>query len=185
MPHPLTLLGIAISLAMDALAVSISTAVFLGDVSKRQAFRIYFHFGLFQAIYPVIGWLAGHTVSTHLLGWNKKIAFALLLFVGIKMIWDSFIKQKDKENNRKDPSKGILLLALSTSVSIDALAVGISFSLIGMNILLPALVIGIVTGLISFLGIQFGKVLGQHFGEKVSILGGLVLIIIAFKLLLS
>ncbi|NOY23317.1 MAG: manganese efflux pump [Acidobacteria bacterium] len=182
MPHLLTLLAISVSLAMDALAVSISTAVFLGDVSKRQAFRIYFHFGLFQALYPAIGWLAGHSISAHLLKWNKVIAFVLLLGVGIKMIWDAIVERKEMQ--RKDPTRGMLLLALSTSVSIDALAVGVSFSLLGMTIVLPAVIIGVVTGIISYLGIQFGKVLGQRFGQKVSIAGGLVLIAIALKILL-
>ncbi|RLE18554.1 MAG: manganese efflux pump [Acidobacteria bacterium] len=182
MPHFLSLLGISLSLAMDALAVSISTAVFLGDVSKRQGFRIYFHFGLFQALYPVIGWLAGHTISAHLLKWNKAIAFILLLGVGIKMIWDAIAE--GEETQRKDPTRGILLLALSTSVSIDALAVGVSFSLLGMTIVLPAVIIGVVTGIISYLGIQFGKILGQGFGQKMSIAGGLVLIAIALKILL-
>ena len=120
MPNLLTLLAISVSLAMDALAVSISTSVFLGDISKRQAFRIYFHFGLFQALYPVIGWLAGNTISAHLLGWNKIIAFVLLLGVGIKMIWDAVLE--GEETQQKDPTRGILLMALSTSVSIDALA---------------------------------------------------------------
>ncbi len=183
MPHLLTLLGISVSLAMDALAVSISTTVFLGDVSKRQAFRIYFHFGLFQALYPIIGWLAGNSISAHLLGWNKIIAFFLLLGVGIKMIWDTIMESK--ETTRKDPTHGLLLMALSTSVSIDALAVGVSFSLLGMAIILPAVIIGIVTGIISFFGIQFGKALGQRFGRKVSIIGGLVLIAIALKILIS
>ncbi|NOZ12539.1 MAG: manganese efflux pump [Acidobacteria bacterium] len=181
MPHFLTLLAISLSLAMDALAVSVSTAVFLGDVSRRQAFRIYFHFGLFQAIYPVIGWLAGRSVSTHLLGWNKIIAFILLLGVGFKMIWDAV--NESEKTTRKDPTRGIVLLALSTSVSIDALAVGVSFSLIGMTIIFPAIVIGIVTGIISFVGIQFGKNLGQRFGQKASVIGGLVLIGIAIKIL--
>ena len=182
MPHLLTLLFISVSLAMDALAVSISTAIFLGDVSKRQAFRIYFHFGLFQALYPVIGWLAGHTISAYLLGWNKAIAFALLLGVGIKMIWDTMAEKEGL--HRKDPTRGLVLMALSTSVSIDALAVGVSFSLLGMTIILPAIIIGIVTGIMSYLGIHFGKTLGQRFGKKVSIIGGLVLIAIALKILI-
>ncbi len=182
MPNILILLAISVSLAMDALAVSISTSVFLGDISKRQAFRIYFHFGLFQALYPVIGWLAGNTINAHLLGWNKIVAFILLLGVGIKMIWDTVIT--GEETQRKDPTRGLLLMALSTSVSIDALAVGVSFSLLGMSIILPAIIIGIVTGIISYLGIQFGKRLGQRFGQKVSIAGGFVLIAIALKILL-
>ena len=182
MPSTLILLGIALSLAMDALAVSISTAVILGNVSRRQAFRIYFHFGLFQALYPVIGWLAGHSISAHLLGWNKIIAFILLLGVGIKMIWDAVTENESKP--QKDPTKGIVLLALSTSVSIDALAVGVSFSLLGMAIVLPAVIIGIVTGILSFLGIHFGKALGQKLGEKTAIIGGIVLIAIALKILL-
>ena len=182
MPDLITLLALSVSLAMDALAVSIVTAVFLGNVSKRQAFRIYFHFGLFQALYPVIGWLAGRTISTHLLGWNKIIVFVLLLGVGIKMIRDTMVEKE--ESHRKDPTKGIVLMALSTSVSIDALAVGVSFSLLGMAIILPAVIIGIVTGIISYLGIQFGKGLGQQFGRKMSVLGGLVLIAIALKILI-
>ncbi len=179
MTQLLTLPGIAISLAMDALAVSIAIAIFLGETDNRQAFRVYFHFGLFQALFPVLGWLLGNTVNEQLLGYNRYVALGLLAFVGIRMIMEGI---GEPEKVVKDPTKGLTMILLATSVSIDALAVGVSFSLLGLRIIYPAILIGLVTGALSYAGIQFGKRLGSRFGSRVSIAGGVVLLLIGLKI---
>lgn len=179
----LTILTIALSLAMDALAVSVSAGIYLRDASRMQAFRIYFHFGLFQGLFPILGWIMGHSVSPYFLGYNKYIAFGLLLYVGIHMIIEA-LGEGDGQF-RTDPTRGLTLVMLATSVSIDAMAVGISFSLLGLTVVYPALIIGLVTGLVSMAGVKFGTRLGRRFGDRVSVLGGIVLIMIGLKILLS
>ena len=181
MHDPIALFGIALSLAMDALAVSVTIGIFLGEASRRQAFRVYFHFGLFQALFPVLGWWLGNTVSEQFLGYNQYIAFGLLLFVGGHMIVEGI---GDHGEVTRDPTRGLTMVMLATSVSIDAFAVGVSFSLLGMTIITPALIIGLVTALLSYLGVHFGTRLGSRFGTRVSIAGGIVLILIGLKILL-
>jgi len=180
-----TILAIAISLAMDALAVSVSVGMILGRASRRQAFRIYFHFGLFQALFPVLGWMLGTVVSRHLLSWNRIIAFLLLALIGARMIREGLAPGEPEPGiARQDPTRGWTMVGLSTGVSIDALAVGISFSLLGVSIAWPAVVIGLVTGTLSFAGIRFGSRIGNRFGSRVAIVGGVILLLIGGKILL-
>ncbi|UCD94509.1 MAG: manganese efflux pump, partial [Candidatus Zixiibacteriota bacterium] len=108
-----TLVTIAVGLAMDAFAVAIASSVLIGKVTKRQIFRFSFHFGLFQAMMPVLGWLAGRTVQQYIKNWDHWIAFGLLAFIGVKAIYEALIDKKDTRRARNDPSKGMSLVILS------------------------------------------------------------------------
>jgi putative Mn2+ efflux pump MntP len=173
---------IALSMAMDAFAVSLGSGVKIGS-GPRPVFRIAFHFGLFQAILPILGWLFGNTIEPYVRGFDHWVAFALLAFVGIRMIRSGL--SKSEEENPKDPSRGWTMVMLSVAVSIDALAVGLSLGLLGVNIWTPALIIGLVTGALSLLGLRVGNEVGKRYGKPVEILGGLVLIGIGIRIVMS
>ena len=173
---------IALSMAMDAFAVSLGSGVKIGP-GPRPVFRIAFHFGLFQALLPVIGWLFGSTIEPYIKNIDHWVAFGLLAFVGIRMIRSGFIK--DNEVTTKDPSRGLTMVMLSIAVSIDALAVGLSLGLLGIAIWTPALVIGLVTGALSLIGLRVGNGFGKRYGKPVEVLGGLVLIGIGVRIVVS
>ncbi len=180
----INILAIAVALAMDAFAVAIATGVALKTVSPRQAFRLSWHFGLFQAIMPIIGWFGGETVYAFIQHYDHWVAFGLLAFVGGHMIREAFEPEHHREE-RKDPTKGMRLVMLSVATSIDALAIGFSMSMIGMRVFFPALIIGIVALLFTLVGLYVGARVGSgtrvaHYAE---IAGGVVLILIGLNLL--
>lgn len=176
----LTLFGIALALAMDAFAVALGAGVTLQRLTGRHIFRLSFHFGLFQALMPVIGWLAGLTLVQWISAWDHWIAFALLSFVGSRMIREAFHEEKPVGT---DPTRGLTMVLLSIATSIDALAVGFSLSLLGVSIWLPAVVIGLVAGALTVAGMLLGDRIGRRWGSRVEIFGGLVLILIGVKIL--
>jgi len=182
MNTPETLL-IAIGLAMDAFAVSIAAGTSGKLSGKRATFRLSFHFGLFQAMMPVIGWFAGIYIANLISAVDHWVAFGLLLFVGIRMIISSI--QPDTETFAKDPSKGASLVILSVATSIDALAVGLSLAMIRVNIWYPCVIIGLVTALLSVIGIRAGKFFGKKLGPRMEFIGGVILILIGVKILLT
>ena len=178
----LELVTIAVALAMDAFAVSIATGVSLKSVSPRQTFRLSWHFGLFQALMPILGWLMGGTVRSYIEAYDHWIAFVLLAYIGYKMIREAF----DHEDEAKgDPTKGMRLIILSVATSIDALAVGLSLSMLGISVWWPALVIGVVALLFTMAGLHLGKtvVRAKSIGKYAELLGGAVLIGIGLKIL--
>lgn len=180
----ITLIFIAVGLAMDAFAVSIASSAIIGKVNKRQVFRLSFHFGLFQAMMPMIGWLAGRSVNEYIAAWDHWIAFGLLTLIGAKAIYESRHHDESGHNNhRGDPSKGFSLVMLSTATSIDALAVGLSFAVLDVAIWYPCLIIGVVTAALSLIGVMLGSRLGHKFGRKIEVAGGLVLFAIGLKIL--
>jgi manganese efflux pump family protein len=176
--------AIAVALAMDAFAVAIVTGLSLKDVSLRQTFRLSWHFGLFQALMPIIGWSAGISIRIYIEKYDHWIAFGLLAFVGINMIREAFRHDKDEEQ-KKDPTKGMMLVMLSVATSIDALAVGLSLSMINISIWTPALIIGIVAGMFTIIGLQIGKKIGS--AVRLSIyagtIGGIILFAIGLNIL--
>ena len=178
----ITIFLIALSMAMDAFAVSLGSGVKIGP-GPRPLFRIAFHFGLFQAVMPVVGWLFGNTIEPYIKNYDHWVAFGLLVFVGLRMIRSGL--SKDEEETLKDPSRGMTMVMLSIAVSIDALAIGLSLSLLGITIWTPALVIGLVTGALSLIGLRVGNGFGQKYGKPVEMLGGLVLIGIGIRIVLS
>ena len=173
------IIGIAFGLAMDAFAVAIAASVALKEVTGRQTFRLAFHFGLFQALMPVVGWLAGSTLTRWVEAWSHWIAFGLLLFVGGKMIWEAV-----RGGERKgDPTKGLTMVSLSVATSIDALVVGVSFAMLDVTIWWPCLIIGVVAAGMTVVGLKIGSKLGQRFGSRMEVLGGLVLVAIGVRVL--
>ncbi|UCD65466.1 MAG: manganese efflux pump [Deltaproteobacteria bacterium] len=180
----LTILLIALALAVDAFAVALAAGVSLCQVSGRQTFRLAFHFGLFQAMMNIIGWAAGLTVRTFLEGIDHWLAFGLLALVAAKMIKDS-IAGREAEAEKVDPTKGYTLVMLSVATSIDSLAVGLSFSVLNVSIWLPAAIIGIIATLMTVIGLKLGCLLGtaSRIGARAEIIGGLVLLGIGFNIL--
>ncbi|MCK4886305.1 MAG: manganese efflux pump [Planctomycetes bacterium] len=177
----LTILIIAAALAMDAFSVSIATGAAYKKTGNLNALKMAFFFGAFQAVMPIIGWLAGLSFRKYIESFDHWIAFALLAAVGGKMIYEAiFTKQKQQKNN---PMTLTLLLVLSIATSIDALAVGITFSLIAESIAKAVIVIGLVTFAFSYIGVFIGEKLGHFFENKMEIAGGLMLLAIGIKIL--
>ena len=180
----LTVLLIALALAVDAFAVALASGVSLCQVNRRQTFRLAFHFGLFQAMMNIIGWAAGLTVRTLLESIDHWLAFALLALVAAKMIKDS-IAGREEEAQKVDPTRGFTLVMLSVATSIDSLAVGLSFSVLNVSIWMPAVIIGLVATLMTIIGLRLGCLLGaaSRIGARAEIAGGLVLLGIGFNIL--
>jgi putative Mn2+ efflux pump MntP len=177
----LTLLLISFSLSMDAFAVSVSCGICGRPRKWGLIARVGLYFGGFQALMPVLGWLAGTRLKGPIASVDHWVAFGLLALIGVKMIHESFaIGVK-----RFDPRKHRVLLMLAVATSIDALAVGLSFALLGKGILVPALVIGTVTFCVSCAGVMIGDRVGSTFEKAAEILGGLILIGIGLKILLE
>jgi putative Mn2+ efflux pump MntP len=180
----LTLIGIAVGLAMDAFAVSIAVGLSLKHVSLRQTFRLAYHFGLFQALMPIIGWLAGRSIERWIGPVDHWIAFVLLGAIGGRMIYEA-LSEDAEDVERKDPTKGASLVVLSVATSIDALAVGLSLALLGVEIWYPALVIGLVAFTFTVVGLHLGRRFGTLLGRRVEIVGGVVLIAIGVRILVE
>lgn len=149
------IIAIAIALAMDAFAVSIAAGIKLGKVDLRQNFRLAWHFGFFQAAMPVLGWTAGLTIRQQIERYDHWVAFALLVFVAQGMVREAF-KKEHGSNSPKDPTKGATMVMLSLATSLDALAVGLSLSMINVSIWTPSLIIGIVAGAFTTVGLHLG-----------------------------
>ncbi len=182
------MLVIAIGLAMDAFAVAVGAGAGRRVAGRRGAFRIAFHFGLFQALMPITGWLLGREIAPLIQAFDHWIAMALLGAIGGKMIVQS-LRDADEDrpqaepSREGDPSRGWSLVALSVATSIDALAVGLTLALIGIDVWQPAVVIGVVTGGLSLLGLQLGRRFGERFGRLTEAFGGALLIAIGLRIL--
>jgi manganese efflux pump family protein len=170
-----SLLAVAVALAMDAFAVAVVAGSTVHPLTWRHVFRLSFHFGLFQALMPLLGWAGGVAVHRFLAPVDHWIAFALLAGVGGSMVIGA---RREEERASVDPTSGWTLVGLSVATSIDALAVGLSLALVGSPILLPAAVIGIVALLFTATGMLLGRRIGRRWGKRVVILGGVVLIAI-------
>jgi len=175
--NPLILFGIALGLAMDAFSVAIGVSVGLGGASPRQTFRLAWHFGLFQALMPVVGWAAGSSIRPWIESWDHWLAFVLLASVGSRMIYEA-LRSDGTEFVRSDPTRGWSLVVLSIATSIDALAVGLSFAALRVEVWFPAAVIGLTAGAMTLLGTLGGRALGARFGSRMAVIGGVVLIAI-------
>jgi putative Mn2+ efflux pump MntP len=180
----ITLVLIAIGLAMDALAVAVAVSILLRTVSTRQIFRLTFHFGLFQFLMPILGWLGGRSIYHFIVDWDHWVAFGLLVLVGSKAIREALTAREERDD-RRDPTRGLSLVFLSLATSIDALAVGLSFAVLRVDIWYASVVIGCVASAFTMTGMLAGSRLGRRFGQRVEILGGLVLIGIGIKILVQ
>lgn len=154
-------------------------------ISRRQMLRTSFSFGFFQFLMPVLGWGAGRTFVDKISAYDHWIAFALLSFVGGKALIESLRKSKTADNVADDISKGKTLIALSLATSIDALAVGVSLAALKVNIMSTSFVIGIVTFAVTAGGFAIGRRAGHLLGKRAKVAGGIVLIGIGLRILLS
>lgn len=174
---------IAFGLAMDAFAVSITSGFTIRRLRVNNALKIAVFFGLFQAIMPLLGWLAGLSLRDFISGIDHWVALGLLSFIGCKMIYESIKRAPDE--TKINPLNIYVLLILSLTTSIDALAVGVSFAFLKVSIITPIIVIGAITFLLSFLGVFIGNSFGHFFEKKIEIVGGLVLIGIGIKMVVE
>ncbi|WP_027390353.1 manganese efflux pump MntP family protein [Chrysiogenes arsenatis] len=183
-----TVFLIAVGLAMDAFAVSITTGFTARCFQIKYALRVALLFGGFQAIMPIIGYLAGLNFRESISSYSHWVAFFLLAAIGTKMIWESWQKTNDDSCPVTDEAKFhslFRLFALAIATSIDALAVGVGISLLNVDIFYPAIVIGIVTFIMSIAGVYLGNRFGHSGENRMEFIGGLILIAIGFKILLE
>jgi putative Mn2+ efflux pump MntP len=184
----LDIILLAVSLAMDCFTVSIVSGAILRRWQGGIIFRIAVLFGLFQALMPLIGWTAMRLFAAHVEAYGHWIAFAMLLFIGGRMIWESLHGSGDEPSFRPEKLSTQLLLAVATSI--DALAVGVSMAVIGYDtlhsLLLPLVIIGLVSLLFAllghWLGIRFGRAASSRFSPE--LFGGIILVAIGLKVLL-
>ena len=181
--HLLTIIALAFGLAMDAFAVAIGVGLTLPKLSFRVIFRLSFHFGFFQFLMPIVGYLAGLTVQKWLAPYDHWLALILLSLIGSKMIYESF--RNDPTPTKTDPTRGLSLIVLSVATSIDALAVGLSMAFLSAEIWLAAVIIGIVAAAMTIIGMFLGRRLGKLFSRKMELIGGLILIAIGIKIVIE
>lgn len=170
---------IAIGVSMDAFAVAIGKGLNMKKIDYKWSLTIALFFGVFQALMPLIGWFLGGQFSNYINGYDHWIALILLAIIGGKMIYESRDKDcemKCKQNNLKE------LVVLSIATSIDALAVGLAFAIMDIDIYLSSLVIGIITFSLSFIGVIIGNKVGCKFKSSAEVFGGVILIFIGFKI---
>ncbi len=180
---PVSVVAIAFGLAMDAFAVAVASSAALGKVTLRQVARLAFFFGIFQALMPIVGWLAGIGVEEWVSAWDHWVAFALLSAIGVKAIVMSF--RGEGQAPKRDPTRGVTLVVLSLATSMDALAVGFSFAMIEVSVWYPVAVIGLVAAGMTVAGMLLGCRLGARLGRRAELVGGLVLIAIGVKILVN
>ncbi|HOQ89487.1 MAG TPA: manganese efflux pump MntP family protein [Candidatus Hydrogenedentes bacterium] len=188
----LEITGLAVGLAMDATAVGAVVGAGIKKLSGHHLFRLSFHFGLFQAMMPVLGWLAGAGAEEWLAPYDHWVAFMLLGAIGGKGLtgawkeWRAGGSSGEKDSRwQTDPTRGWSLVALSLATSLDAFAVGVTFGIIGVNVFFPAIIIGAITGAMTFSSMLFGRWLGRRFGLATQVAGGVILILIGLKILLE
>jgi putative Mn2+ efflux pump MntP len=179
----LTSIFIGIGLAMDAFTVSLGIGTGGQANDQRAKFRLAFHFGFFQMAMTVVGWFAGTSIVDLIEAFDHWVAMGLLAYVGVDMIRSGL--NPERESYGSDPSKGKLLVLLSVATSIDAMAVGLSMALLKTPWLVPAIIIGVVTWGLSSFGLLAGDRLGQRFGKRMEIFGGVILIGIGLRVLVT
>ncbi len=179
------LFALAVALALDAFAVAVCSGCALKQVRVSHFLRLSLTFGFFQFLMPVIGWTLGLTVRDIIESWDHWIAFLLLLWIGGNMLRSGLGSGEEHADNETDPTTGSRLFMLAIATSLDALAVGLSFSLLKMSVWGPAILIGVVCAVITALGVWAGKMLANAaaIGKRAEILGGCVLIGIGIKIL--
>jgi len=168
---------------MDCFAVSLGIGTNGIKKTARMVLRLAFHFGLFQGGMTFIGWLAGRQVADLISRFDHWVAFLLLFWVGGRMIIGSI--KKEDECQKSDPTRGGSLVMLSIATSIDALAVGLSLAIIDGSILVSSSIVGVTSFILSVAGYLLGDRLGCRFGKRMEFLGGLILIGIGIRVLLS
>ena len=179
----LLLLIIAVGLAMDVLAVSLGVGSSGRARGWRPMLRLAFHFGLFQGGMTALGWLLGEAVVASIAGWDHWVAMALLAFVGVRMIREGLSPERVAQ--AIDPTRGGMLVVVCLATSIDAFTVGLGLAMLGVDVLQAALTIGLVSLVLGIAGLKLGGYMGTRFGSCMEILGGLVLIFIGLRIVLT
>ena len=179
----LNLSGIAVGLAMDAFAVSIAAGLTISGVTVRHVFRIAFHFGLFQFMMPLVGWLVGSMMSSYFVAYGQWLAFGLLSIIGVKMLVNA--RSDTRRTAKVDPSRGWMLVGLSAATSVDALAVGLGMAFLQVSVWLPCVVIGLVAALFSAVGIALAGRLILRWRCAADLVGGCILILIGVRIAMS
>jgi putative Mn2+ efflux pump MntP len=179
----ITITAIAVGLAMDAFAVSVVSGVVYERLHVGHVFRMAVFFGGFQAFMPLIGFLAAKSFAGYISGYDHWVAFAILMGVGVKMIYES--REFDPLEKSVNPANMWVLLMLSVATSIDALAVGITLSLVAGAVIKAVIIIGVVTFVLSYAGVYIGRRFRHFFERKVEVFGGLVLIGLGVKILVE
>ncbi len=175
---------IACGLAMDATAVCLGAGATGRARGRRAAFRLVFHFGLFQMLMPLAGWLLGRGLVGVFRQVDHWLAFALLAFVGGRMVIAG-LRPHDAEQPRGDPTRGWSLIALSVATSVDALAVGLGLAVLDVPIWLPCLMIGVITAAMSWAGLALGATLHARWGSRMEVAGGVLLTLIGLQILVT
>ena len=178
----LEILLISIGLAMDAFAVSICKGLSLKTMSWKKAIIVGLYFGFFQALMPLIGYFLGATFECVVTKVDLWIAFILLVIIGINMIKEAFGNDEENQNDKVD-FKTMIMLAIATSI--DALAVGITYAFLKVNMVIATIMIGIVTFAICVIGVKIGNKFGDKYERKAEVVGGLILIFMGIKILLE
>ncbi len=176
------ILLISVGLAMDAFAVSVCKGLSMKKMNWKKAIIIGLYFGIFQALMPVLGYFLGTTFEQFITNIDHWIAFVLLSAIGGNMIKESFDQESENCNDNVDV-KTMVILAIATSI--DALAVGITFACLRINIVLPVISIGIITFILSVIGVKIGNKFGDKYENKAEFIGGLILILLGIKILLE
>lgn len=175
----LSIIMTSVALAMDAFAASLCIGLEQNKVNFISSIKVGIWFGIFQGIMPLIGYLLSYRVNNLIILVDHLVAFLILIIIGINMIIDSF-KEDDKNYSNLD-FKTMFFLSLATSI--DALAVGISFAFLNVNIVYSIIIISSITFILTFIGVFIGKVLGEKYKQKMTFIGGVILVIIAIKTL--
>ncbi|ABS05992.1 manganese efflux pump MntP family protein [Kineococcus radiotolerans] len=179
-----TLLIIAVGVSADAFAVAVAKGLHLRRLTVRDVGGLAAGFGLFQALMPLAGWLLGRSFADYITEIDHWIAFGLLLLIGAKMIHEA-LSSHDDDAEDFDGIGVRELLVLSVATSIDALAVGISFAFLDVSILPAVTLIGVITAVVTVIGVVIGRRAGGRFGRPAEIAGGVILILIGTRILLQ
>ena len=173
---------LSIGLGMDAFAVSICKGVSLKKNDLKKSITVASYMGIFQALMPVIGYLLGMSFADKITSIDHWLTFSLLVIIGIKMIKDSLGAEKEIVNDKID-FKEMIILAIATSI--DALAVGITFAFLNVNLYIAISFIGIITFILCFLGAKIGSIFGDKYEGKAELTGGIILILLGIKIVLE
>lgn len=170
---------IGISLSMDAVAVSICKGLSIKKINKKSILIISGYFSVFQALMPIVGYILGTTFEKYIVSIDHWVAFLILLIIGINML------RNVNNNNLDDSLSFVSMLPLAIATSIDALAVGVTLAFLDSNIFISSLVIGIITFILTFLGVIIGNKFGNKYEKLSQALGGIILIMLSFKILIE
>ncbi len=168
---------VAIAVGCDAFTVGLGVGARF--CNHRQIFRLSFHFGLFQFIMPILGWLLSRRLPGTVMVWAPWIAFTLLFAIGAKMVCESLLSKKADAAHCSDPTRGLSLLILSVAASLDALGVGFSMGILNRGMVIPAIWFGVTAGAMTWVSMKLGNRLSAKFGRWVEVAGGLILMAIA------